>query len=332
MNATDKTSSGPELTSHRVVIFGRLLRALQDGTHTFEALRGIVSPQVPVSIRTMRRYLSHLERAGFAYKFDTATKTYRLRADGARTATPIGPEDAGTLLALRACAEHVGPAALNLLNRITNAGGTAQAPLTHIVKLPPVTLDLDNETFVDLQHAVRERRTVAFNYENNSGQRSHRQIDPYGLLSSNGRSYVVGLDQKSGEVRTFAVDQVTSLCLTAKVFAKPTSFKLEEWNAGVIGGVLAATDDLQVTVRFARILRGAVLRAGGPERLRTSDASDGALDVVYRVRHVDEFARWIMSWGAAFEIVAPARVRHTVATLASAIAARHAPQPLAIAS
>jgi DNA primase catalytic core len=59
--------------------------------------------------------------------------------------------------------------------------------------------------------AVAERRVVAFDYQNEGADQSwRREIEPWGCMRWNGQDYLVGLDRRQGEPRSFRLDRITS--------------------------------------------------------------------------------------------------------------------------
>jgi predicted DNA-binding transcriptional regulator YafY len=53
------------------------------------------------------------------------------------------------------------------------------------------------------------------------------------------------------------------------------------------------------------------------------DRRDGALELSLRLGALGEVERWVLGWGAAVEVLAPAELRRSVAAAAAATAARY---------
>lgn len=73
------------------------------------------------------------------------------------------------------------------------------------------------------------RLKLTFEYENARGETARRTVCVYGLFSVKGVSYLVGLDEKSSEVRTFRIDRIGRVWKPKGSYAVPTDFDVTDF-------------------------------------------------------------------------------------------------------
>lgn len=64
--------------------------------------------------------------------------------------------------------------------------------------------------FPNVWEAVKERRRIEFDYRRRDGFVSHREIEPWGILSWHGAWYLVGMDLERKASRVFRLSRLTS--------------------------------------------------------------------------------------------------------------------------
>ena len=79
--------------------------------------------------------------------------------------------------------------------------------------------------------AIRGSRRVRFAYLSHQGTASQRKIEPYAVLHTDDRWYLIGhcLDRQA--TRTFRLDRVTQLQLSTTTFQRPESFDARQYLA-----------------------------------------------------------------------------------------------------
>jgi predicted DNA-binding transcriptional regulator YafY len=175
-----------------------------------------------------------------------------------------------------------------------------------------------------LNQAVLERRTVHMRYRTGrTGARATRDLDPYRVWYRSGGLYVVGLDHRSGEIRTFAVDRIESLAVTQRRFEVRADFDFDAWSAGAFGVV--AEPAVPVRIRFDRSQAAYVdERSWHPSQVVTPLAG-GGVELAMQVGAGQELRSWVLSFGGAAEVLEPAELREAVARELGAALARYAP-------
>ena len=157
-----------------------------------------------------------------------------------------------------------------------------------------------------LGEALLRRKQVSFVYRSmNRDVTDARTVEPYGLFFSGGHWYLAGRDAQSGAVRSFRVSRMERMAANDKKpqsadYEIPNSFRLaahartkQSWELGD-----DAPEEMIVEIRgdsgaslAARTLGAAVDDA--PNRRR------------FRVRRVDSFVRWIMSFAGEVVPISP---------------------------
>ena len=104
-------------------------------------------------------------------------------------------------------------------------------------------------TIQTLHDAVLARRTVRMQYRTGrTGAVATRALDPYRVWYRSGGLYVVGLDHKSREIRTFAVERIRQLEATEQPFEVPESFDFDAYIGSSFGVI--AEPATRVRIRF----------------------------------------------------------------------------------
>lgn len=84
--------------------------------------------------------------------------------------------------------------------------------------------DLAPEVALTLAAAARARRRVRIEHTRPGGERTTRDVDPYGLVVHHRRWYLVGHDDRRDGIRTFRVDRIATAAELPRRFALPEGF------------------------------------------------------------------------------------------------------------
>jgi proteasome accessory factor B len=214
-------------------------------------------------------------------------------------------------------------AALWLAAQVVRIGGQPSGPEA-ILKLggarttagvEPLAADLgaDGSTLADLYVAVTERRFVTFDYRD-----KRRRLAPHGIGHRKGHWYLAGVEGDA--TRVYRIDRMGRIVVggESNAFARTPGVTVRRaladhpWETGT-----GEAD--QVTVRFDPTAAWWATR-----RLSGHDAvtlSDGSIEVVLQVTHLDAFLGWVLSFGPEAEVVGPAEVRAAVVERVRAVRA-----------
>lgn len=153
--------------------------------------------------------------------------------------------------------------------------------------------------------AMASSRQVTFAYRSlrPNAPRSRRRVDPHGLFWRDGAWYLVGRDDRSGEMRTFRVDRIEGDVEPAGTAAPPPSgFSLEEEARRPAWG-FEVESPYPARARFdADILFMA--RETGRAR-EVEEAGDGSGVLTFDVSHTEAFVSWVLSFGRHARVLSP---------------------------
>jgi len=331
-NSRTHSKRVPQVKTPKIALLLRLLAAIDEGRHSFEALKTRLDPEHPPSTRSLRRYLATLAEAGFPWHYDRESGAYVFDRGYSLRRLELSGNELFGLLALKGIATslggNIGASMGEVTEKLTRVadGSAARAAAKPSVRVQLADPQLDAERgayFETLQKAQRDRQSVRFSYVDKAGKPSERHVDVYGFVVSGGRVYAVAHDRGRGARRVFALDNVSDVKIAPQRYSLPDDFDIEAFAAASVSGIMNSGALTRVTVRYSAVVAKAA-RADRVVRDRTiRESPEGGVEIEYAVADPAEFVRWSLKWGAEAEIVAPAAVRAAAGALAEEIAARY---------
>ncbi|PZT69860.1 DNA-binding transcriptional regulator [Streptomyces sp. SW4] len=300
-------------TSARLLRLLSLLQAHREWSGNDLAERLGVSP------RTVRRDVDRLRELGYPVNASPGTGGgYQLGA-GAELPPLLLDDDEAVAVAvgLRTAAgqgiEGIGETSVRALakleqvlpHRLRRRIGALNAFTVPMLRGPRSGV-VDPAVLTELAHLCRDAERLRFAYRGHDGTESRRTVEPYRLVCSEHRWYLVAFDLDRADWRTFRVDRITPRPPHGPRFT-PREPPAEDLAAYVSQGVSTRVYAEHALVRLLVPLEEAaqgvspsagVLEAEGPDscRLRTGAAG---LDVM--VLH-------LMMLGFEFEVLEPAEL------------------------
>jgi proteasome accessory factor B len=182
----------------------------------------------------------------------------------------------------------------------------------------------DLEWFRRLSQAVLEAREVEFDYRGlQAAQPTRRHLQPWHLCCVNNQWYLIGHDIDRGAKRTFALPRIAAVAVTRRTFPRPRGFSIREHLGGSFG-IIAGAGDFRIRLRFDTWAAQLVRERFWHDSQELRERRGGGVELEFRLDGLEEVERWILSWGAHVEVVAPRELRQRVAAAGRAIAAQHA--------
>ncbi len=175
---------------------------------------------------------------------------------------------------------------------------------------------LDAELLVTLAQACRAGDRLRLAYADRQGRPSERRVDPYRLVRSGPRWYLVARDVDRADWRTFRVDRVTGAVPAggrADLSDPPDPVAL------VARGMALGPYPLQARVRLALGAAAAVEVIPRTVGMHTEDGP-GSTIVELGGGDVAGMARYLAGLGVPVEVLAPADLREALRTYGEAIA------------
>jgi predicted DNA-binding transcriptional regulator YafY len=182
----------------------------------------------------------------------------------------------------------------------------------------------DLAVFNALSRAVLRSTEVEFDYRKpGEGRPARRRVQPYHLTYRENLWYLVGFDPARGALRTFAVPRISNVAATTRTFARPESFSPERFFATALG-ILGGEGDYTVVIRFDAAVADRVREREWHESQEIRDLPSGGLELRMRLGALAEVERWVLGWGAAAEVLAPAELRLRLGKTAKSLGAMYA--------
>ncbi len=166
-----------------------------------------------------------------------------------------------------------------------------------------------------LEQAVSEQVRVDLAYDSIEHGLSRRSVDPYFIVFRRHAFYFVGYCHLRNDFRTFRIDRVKKVSITAEKFVRRKGLSAISYFEGSWG--LYQGQPVEVVVEFegraARVVLGSrhhpteAVETLGPDRVRYSVTVAGT----------EEIKRWILGFGQDAEVIAPEELRAEFAATGS---------------
>ncbi|MDX3606340.1 MULTISPECIES: helix-turn-helix transcriptional regulator [Streptomyces] len=227
---------------------------------------GELAERLDVSPRTIRRDIDRLRDLGYPVEASRGSVGgYRLVAGAAMPPLLLDDEEAVAIaVGLRAGAGHaiegVDEASVRALAKLEQV---LPSRLRHRVSaLQNATVPLtrgdgstiDPRTLTTLASAATGRERLRFAYRSGDGTRTKRQVEPYRLVSTGQRWYLVAYDLGREDWRTFRVDRVGEPYATGARFA-PRPLPVEDSASDTGGGTGSGAGSGDAATFLARSMR-----------------------------------------------------------------------------
>ncbi len=241
--------------------------------------------------------------------------------------------DAFELPALDFSADEV--AVLGLAARVWGHAGLAAATSAALVKLKAACLEFDREqldsiqptlvveepAFEDMWQATLQHAPVEFEYRR-PGQSGSvtRHVEPWGVVTAQGRWYVVGQDTDRGEPRMFRLSRITS---DVRVTGAPGSFTVpERTDLRALSQSLAPALPDRTAVLLARTGAAHGLRRRGTVRETGVTGPDGSRDwdrLEVPFGSGGDFAGELLGYAEAVVVESPTELREDIVARLTAV-------------
>ena len=278
--------------------------------------------------RTVRRYVAALQELGIPVEGQRGVGGgYRMRP-GFRLPPLMLSDDEAVVVVLGLVAAR----------RLAVEGESIEGALTKIQRVLPDTLrrrvdalertlaftssagaatSLDGESVLLLAEAIRRARRLRISYRSFAGERSERELSPYGLVVHSGRWYLSAYDHSRTDLRTFRIDRMSRLAL----LDEPARAASEGFDAvaHVSRSLASVPWEWEVEVVLDLSLERAAARI--PATLGQLAEDDRGTVLRMHVGTLDWMASVLAGLDCRFTIVRPEELRDSVRALAGRLAA-----------
>jgi predicted DNA-binding transcriptional regulator YafY len=289
-----------------------------------------LADRLEVTSRTLRRDMTRLRALGYPVEATTGRYGgYRLGAAGHLPPLLLDDDEAvAAAVALRAVSGG-GASGLELaaLSGLTKLDQVLPARLRERVtalrtvtvslrpaELPPIDLDV----LVVVALACRRPERLRFTYRGASGEMTERHVEPYRLVYTERRWYLVAFDLTRQAWRTFRPDRINEPKVTGVPFERSDP---PDAAALVAHGVALAAHPIQARVRL-HLSRERAERVVSPTA-GVIESGDGTSTVVRIGGDVEWIAEYVAGLPCRVEVLDPVEVRAHVRAIGERLVRDH---------
>jgi len=272
-----------------------------------------------VSERTVYRYLEIINLVD-AVEYVKERDGYRFTHGGRTRKLALSGEELLALITAGKAVTHLGPAFREHFEEVVAKMVSLTGPRGRKEDKAPVLIRMTgavgkgalDEVVSMAFRCASEKRSLEITYKaRQSGEATHRVVDPYGLVFHEGAWIMVGYCHLRKSIRTFALDRVLDFKERYLYFTPAEGFDLETYLSQSWG--IYDDEAVSVTVQFGREVADYILRK---EKWHPSEKrevfSNGEVRLTFTVAGVEEIKRWIYSWLPHVRVVAPESLRKTI--------------------
>lgn len=290
----------------------RLLSLLQARRHW----SGVdLAERLEITPRTLRRDIDRLRQLGYPIHASSGVAGgYAFRPGKALPPLLLDDEEAmATAIALRTAAagtvvgiEETALRALVKLEQVMppRLRRRVDALRTAILPMDRAGPVVDADRLATLAAACRDQVCAGFDYADAQGRDSRRDVEPQGLVHTDGRWYLVAWDPARADWRSFRVDRIVGVVSPGAHF-RP--------RAAPEGGDLRAFVARSLAVRVHPEQARVILHAPLATMRRRIPPTAGVLEPLDKercllqtgARELDSLAYWLLAFGVDFEVLAP---------------------------
>ena len=186
---------------------------------------------------------------------------------------------------------------------------------------------VDPQHLTEISAAIASRRQLSFEYERADGQRIRRVVEPYHLVDSGQRWYLVAWDTGRGDWRTFRADRIRTHPSERARFT-PRNLPAGDVASYVQEAISRSPYRYDVSVRLAGPVSDFASRVSPSAGQLSPDGEDWTL-LRAGWDDADEFLGWLFSLDVDFELLGPPEFVHRGYRLSGRLQAALPPLPTA---
>lgn len=163
--------------------------------------------------------------------------------------------------------------------------------------------------------AIKENHKLSFTYAGFNRSRAEHGIRflPYFLKRYKQRWYMAGVREKSGEIRTYALDRVKEMTVIDEKFVKDPEVTLEDLFGNVLG-VTSSKADVRTVRLEATATQAKYFRALPLHHSQEEEVHDRYSIFTYRLKLNYELVHEVMALGEAVKVLDPPELKAMVVT------------------
>ena len=166
------------------------------------------------------------------------------------------------------------------------------------------------EVFDNLHEAIQERRVCWVSYRPPGAEARQYNIEPLCFLPFRGGLYVISRTPYYDDLITQAVDRFESVEVTDKEFEPPDHLSVDERLSNAFG--ISSEEPMDVVVRFTEEQAPYIRERIWHPSQELEELEDGRVVLRLRAGGFYEIKSWVLSFGAAAEVLEPEELRVAV--------------------
>ena len=179
--------------------------------------------------------------------------------------------------------------------------------LTEYIQFEP-RRSLGTENLFGLLHAIKNKWQINFIYQSfNDVNPSKRRVEPYVLKEFRDRWYLLVLDLKDKQIKSFALDRLSELEITKIAFVHPKHFNIDKYYAycfGIVGPNVNAEPE-EVVLAFNPLQGNFIKSLPLHHSQEVLQDDDEALIVRLKLHITHDFIMEILSYGPDVKVINP---------------------------
>lgn len=285
-----------------------------------------LAERLGVTTRSVRRDVERLRELGYPVAASHGNGGgYQL---GAGKALPPLLLDSDEAVAVAVCLRlaaggtvaGVGEAALRTMTKLDQVLPASLRSQVAAVQQSTVTLDqrpieVDPDVLLALAHAIRSRVQARFDYVAKDGAETERRVEPYHLIATGRRWYLMAFDLDREDWRSFRLDRMTTTRASTFSFAPRETPDPQEYIRASVGNAWAVSAVLKVKAPVEQV------RAHFGDWVEVSEIDAQTCRMRAGSNAAEDVAWWLLRLPFEFEIESPSDLVEEFRVLAERAAA-----------
>ena len=178
-----------------------------------------------------------------------------------------------------------------------------------------------------LEVAISERKPISIHYNSLAGGlQSWRGVDPYEMFHRENAWYFVGRCHRHDEPRTFRLDRISQARPLDGTFNRP-EFDIDAFLEST-WAVYRGRALHDIVIHFDPLLAPLIEEGFHHPTEKVTKLGNGNLEYRLELSHLDEIARWVVSFAGQARAIQPPALVTLVHDIAAAALGAHRPEPL----
>ena len=166
------------------------------------------------------------------------------------------------------------------------------------------------EVFDNLHEAIQERRVCRVSYRSPGAEARQYNIEPLHFLPFRGGLYVISRMPYHDQLITQAVERFERVEVTEEEFEPPDHLSVDERLSDAFG--ISSEEPMDVVVRFTEDQAPYIRERIWHPSQKLEELDDGRVVLRLRAGGFYEIKSWVLSFGAAAEVLEPEELREAV--------------------